>query len=155
MATKPTDPTNSQIGQAQVKEISTEGAAEVISDSGIEKVPGPGFKSVAEMEKFMQDELTLFVYEPMEEGEEWIIQTFVNGVSQLITRGKEQKVKRKYVEVLARARRVNVSAAGYKDNAGEARNTVNISSGLQYPFQVLNDPSRNGPAWLKQILAEE
>ena len=148
------DPTNTKIGQDQQKEISISGDPEVVNETTIETVPGPGFEDLAELERFMNEDVKIFVYEPMEEGHEHVIQVKVNGKNQFIIRGKPQTVKRKYVEVLARARRVMVSASGYKDPNGEAKNIVNINSSLQFPFQVLEDPSRNGGAWLQKILSE-
>jgi len=152
--TKMTDPMNTQIGQDQKKEISMTGEASVKTETSIETVPGPGFEDVASLEKFMQEPVEVFLYEPYEEGQEHVVQLAVNGINQFVIRGVPQTIKRKYVEVLARARRVNVTAHGYKDGMGEAKNTVRINSGLQYPFQVVDDPNPKGPAWLKQILAE-
>lgn len=155
MATqKMTDPTNTKIGQDIEKEISIKGKAEVISETTIEKVPGPALGAFAELEKFMSELVEVLIYEPFNAGEEKVVQLAVNGKNQFVIRGKPQKIKRKYVEVLARARKVGVTADGYKDGRGEAKNTVQISSGLQYPFQVIEDRNPKGPAWLRQILAE-
>lgn len=151
---KMTDPTSAKIGQDQVKEISATGEAEIMSESGIETVPGPNFVDRAELEKFMQEPIEVLVFEPMEKGQEFVVQLAVNGKNQFVLRGVPQKIRRKYVEVLARARRKNVSAMGYKDGMGEAKNTVNISDSLQYPFQVIADPNPKGPAWLRGILEE-
>jgi len=149
------DTTNEQIGQDQTKHISGSGEAAVTYDSGIESVPGPGFESLAEYEKFMNQPIKLMVYPPMNDGDEPIVQVAVNNVNQFVIRGREQTIKRKYVEVLARAKKVNISAHGYKDRDGEAKNVVNVNSSLEYPFQVLEDRDPRGPAWLRKILAEE
>ena len=155
MATsKMTDPMNSQIGQDQTKVISSAGKAEIVEETSIETVPGPNLGNVTELEKFMQEPIEVLVYEPFETGQENVVRTAVNGKNQFIVRGIPQMVKRKYIEVLARARKVNVSADGFKDPNGEAKNVVRITSGLQFPFQVISDPNPKGPAWLRQILAE-
>lgn len=155
MATqKMTNPQNTQIGQDVEKEISIKGKAEVVSETSVETVPGPALGTVAELEKFMNEPVEVLVYEPFESGHEKVVQLGVNGKNQFVIRGNPQVIKRKYVEILARARKVGVTADGYKDGRGEARNTVQISSGLQYPFQVIADSNPKGPAWLKQILAE-
>ena len=148
------DTVNEQIGQKVEKEISINGKAEIVKESEIETVPGPDLGDVAALEAFMNEPVKVFVYEPMERGHEHIAQLGVNGINQFVIRGVEQTIKRKYVEVLARARKVNVSANGFKDPNGEARNAVSITSGLQYPFQVVEDLNRNGAPWLRQILAE-
>ncbi len=149
------DPTNHPIGQEQTKEISNSGAAEVVSESGIETVPGPGFESLAELEKFMNEEVKVMLFPPSIKGEEFVAQLGVNGKHQFVIRGMPVWVKRKYIEVLARSRRVNVQADGYKDGGnGEAKNIVNITNSLQYPFQVLEDKNPKGGPWLSQILQE-
>ena len=154
MAKKGFDPLNTQIGQEQEKEISITGKAEVTKETKVEPVEGPNWEDKLELEKFMNEELEILVYEPYEEGQEQIVQLAVNGVNQFVPRGIPTRVKRKYVEVLARSRKVTVTANGYKDPRGEAKNTVHFAQGLNYPFQVLSDQNPNGPAWLKKILAE-
>ena len=148
------DTENEQTGQGQTKEISGSGKAEVLNESEIEKVDGFQMQNLAELEQFMNEEVEVLVYEPFEEGQEQVVQLGVNGVNQFVVRGIPQTLKRKYVEVLARAKKQGVTARGYKAPDGEAKNDVRITTGLQYPFQILNDPNRNGPAWLRKILAE-
>lgn len=148
------DTNKEKIGQDIEKEISVTGKAEIIKETVVETVKGPDLGPVAELEKFMNEVVEILVYEPFEMGQENVVQTAVNGKNQFIVRGVPQRVKRKYVEVLARARKVNVSADGFKDPNGEAKNTVRVTSGLQYPFQVVEDSNPKGPAWLRQILAE-
>lgn len=155
MATgKMTDPMNTKIGQDQTKVISKEGKAEIVEESSIDVMKPQDLGNIVELEKFMQEPVEVLVYEPFEAGQERVVQLAVNGRNQFVIRGVSQMIKRKYVEVLARARKVNVSADGYKDPTGEAKNSVRISSGLQYPFQVIMDKNPKGPGWLKQILAE-
>jgi hypothetical protein len=149
-----TDTSNEKIGQDQEKEISVSGDARIVKESVIEKVDGPNLGNRAELENFMNEPVEVLVYAPMGRGEENVVLTSVNGRNQFIIRNVKQTIKRKYVEVLARARKNTVTADGYKDPNGEARNTVSISGGLQYPFQVLNDSNPKGPEWLRQILAE-
>ena len=149
------DATNEKIGQKIEREISVRGEAKITKDTKVEPVEGPDFEDVVALEAFMNEPVEVFLYEPMREGEEHIVATWVNGVSQYIIRGRPQTIKRKYVEVLARARKVHVSAKGFKTPDGDAKNQISIVSGLQYPFNVLSDPNPKGPAWLKQILGEE
>lgn len=148
------DTERKKVGQDRTVEISGKGPAEIVSDSGIEQVPQLAFETLVELEEFMNQPLKVFVYEPLDTGHEHVVQLSVNGKNQFVVRGRPQMVKRKYVEVLARSRRQTVSANGYKDANGEARNTVSIINGLQYPFQVMEDPDRRGSAWLGNILNE-
>ena len=154
MAKKGFDPLNVQVGQDREKEISVDGKAEVTKETVIEPVEGPDLEDQVELERFMNEIVEILVYEPFEEGEQKVVQLSVGGRNQFVPRGVPTKVKRKYVEVLARAKKVTVSANGVKDPNGEARNIVRFGHGLQFPFQVLNDPNPNGPAWLRKVLAE-
>lgn len=149
-----TDAAAMKVGQVQTKEISTEGEARVVKESSIDIIKGDDLGSRVEMDKFMNEELEVLLYQPMNRGEEKVVQLGVNGVNQFIPRGIKQKVKRKYVEVLARSRNMNVSAEGFKLENGETKNVVRIAGGLQYPFQVIKDPNPKGPEWLGKILAE-
>lgn len=111
-----------------------------------------------EQASFMEELLEILVHEPMEgSGEGFVILPSVNCVMQPILRGHPQKVKRKYVEILARCRRAGISAWGYKDGTGEAVNDFRKSTrALEYPFQVLHDPSgQKGAAWLAKILRSD
>ena len=82
------------------------------------------------------------------------LRDIVDGVVQYVPRGQPQLIKRKYVEVLARSRKVNLSASGVKLADGETKNTVISHNGVNYPFQVLHDPSPKGGPWLQKILSE-
>lgn len=149
------DTVNEVQGQNESKRISGSGTAKVIPGSTIEKVDGPDWKNTAELEKFMNEEVEILVYEPIDENEPFLVDPSVNGTRQFIIRGVPQKVKRKYVEVLARSKRNMVSARGYIDRqTQEAVNEVRVNKSLMYPFQILEDPNPNGPAWLRKVLAE-
>lgn len=148
------DTVTTRNGQDETRVISGQGEAKVDSATGIEPVDGPGFADLAELEKFMNEPVEIFLYEGMEDHDEPIVQLAVNGKNQFVIRGRTQTVKRKYVEVLCRAKAVRVSASGRIRNDGEAQNIVNINKSLQYPFQVIQDRNPKGPAWLRQILAE-
>jgi len=69
-------------------------------------------------------------------------------------RGMTQKVKRKYVEILARARQTSITTQVVAQDAnGETVNRVNKHTAVRYPFSVMYDPSPKGGAWMKQLLA--
>lgn len=67
----------------------------------IEPVSDGDFVEMAELEKFMNDMLLIQVHPSGEEGELEVILPNVNGLNQPIIRGKEQRVRRKYVEACA------------------------------------------------------
>lgn len=113
-----------------------------------------------ELERFMNEELTVVIQEPPEgTGEEWVVRCDCGpGQSKHVLRGNfEQPLKRKYVEILCRARRASVRASGYRQNDGEAVNSFSRSTrALKYPFMVVSDPSgAKGQKWLLTQLNAE
>lgn len=107
-----------------------------------------------ELLKFMEEELTVQVHETTDETADPVPQIIVDGRSQFFIRGQEQTVKRKYVEVLARAKRTT-----YKQELVEhpERHYKQIPhTALRFPFSVTHDPSGDkGRKWLQKILAEK
>ena len=74
---------------------------------------------------------------------------------QRFIRGQKQTVKRKFVEVLARARDVTYDQdIGVDRSTGEAVQRMIPRIGLKYPFDVLEDPSPQGRAWLQALLQD-
>jgi len=69
---------------------------------GIEQVSEFDLKYIADMEKFMNERLVILVFPDRSEGALRVIRPEVNGLCQPILRGVKTKVKRKYVEALAR-----------------------------------------------------
>lgn len=148
------DTENLKQGQSTSAKISGTGAATKTVTQGVEPVEGEGWADLAALEKFMNEELEVFVYEGMEEHDEKIVQLGVNGVNQFVIRGRQQKIKRKFVEALCRAKQVRVTSAGRIGANGDAVNEVRSLVSLQYPFQVMMDPNPKGPAWLRKTLGE-
>lgn len=124
-----------------------------IGDPGpIEKVAESDFVKTAQLEAFMNDILTVIVHPSSEEGALDIAPPQVNGLNQPIIRGVESKVKRKYVEALARCR-----VTKYEQRVQDASRPENIQMiekcVLSYPFAVLHDPNPRGRAWLEAIVS--
>lgn len=86
--------------------------------------------------------------------EEQFIQVGSNGVNQFIERGVPQWVKRRFVEVLARAKKDDVQTAQIVNANGEKDTKIIKTPSLLHHFQVLQDPNPNGPVWLQRVLAE-
>ena len=124
-----------------------------IGDPGpIEKVAENDFIKTAELEKFMHEVLTILVHPSSEEGALDIAPPQVNGLNQPIIRGVESKIKRKYVEALARCR-----VTKYEQRVQDASRPENIQmverTTLSYPFAVLHDPNPRGRQWLEAIVS--
>lgn len=105
----------------------------------------------AELLAFNEEVLTVQVHETNDPLAEPLPQVIVDGRSQFFQRGVEMHVKRKYVEVLARAKRTTYSQV--EQPGGDYKNVPH--SALRYPFSVIHDPAGDkGRAWLKAVLAE-
>ena len=124
-----------------------------IGRGDIEVVDKPLPTDAIDMEKFMNEPVTVMVYEARDETETDLVYTAVNGVAQYIRRGIPQTIKRKYVEVLARAKPTSFTQ-NLDDRLGEAMNHLRQRHGLKYPFTVQHDPNPNGAPWLRGVLAE-
>lgn len=107
-----------------------------------------------ELERFMNEELDVLIHEPQLEGEPSVVELEVGGIPCYAMRGIPQKLRRKYVEVLARARSAHVRH-WYKQQGEATKNFQSFSSrALTYPFIVEKDPSGGkGRAWLASTLA--
>jgi len=126
-----------------------------IGDPGpVEKVAETQFtKSQAEAEMFANEILTVIV---QQDGSDNAVENpcaTVNGTSQYFIRGQEQKIKRKYVEALARGR-----VTKYEQKTPDPTRPENIQmverNTLVYPFVVVHDPNPKGREWLNSILAQ-
>jgi len=107
-----------------------------------------------ELEQFMNEELRVLIHEPQLDGEPPVVELEVGGIPCYAMRGIPQMLRRKYVEVLARARSARVRH-WYKQQGDESKNFQTFSSrALTYPFIVEKDPSGGkGGAWLASMLA--
>jgi hypothetical protein len=103
-----------------------------------------------ELEAFMNEKVTINIAEDNDDDAlPWVVPS-VNGVNQPIFRGVDTVVKRKFVEVLARA--INTTyKQGLKDSA-DPGSIINIPKhALAYPFTLVEDRNPNGRSWLKRI----
>ena len=123
---------------------------EIGSGGGIERVSETNFMKGLSEEKFMNQILTIRVAANREKGSLLYVNPGVNGVHQPIIRGVESRVKRKYVEVLARATYTTYDQVKNPMNPADIKMVPNKV--LNDPFEVLHDPSKNGREWLNSIL---
>lgn len=103
---------------------------------------------------FSEEKITIMLNDDNDPNAENPVQVACNGVNQFFLRGQPQEVKRKYVEILARAKRTRIATPEVTDASGSRTNQIRQSTSLRYPFTVLNDPNPRGPAWLRGLLSE-
>lgn len=150
-----TDTTDHKVGQDNPRTLLSTGPAKgALEEQHIEQVDRPMGSDYFKDMKFAEDELVVMVHDTTNPTDDPVPFVIVNGVRQTFFRGVEQKVKRKYVEVLARMKATNYSQERYKDSQqiDQIRNIPHTA--LKWPFTVIFDPNPRGRDWLKAILAE-
>lgn len=121
---------------------------------GITKgVKGKGGLSAHAQELIFNEEFVeVMVHESTDENAENPIFTACNGVSQYFFRGEVQRVRRKYVAILASCKEHAVSTPNYTAQDGSRAMGIRRVSSLKYPFSIISDPNPRGAAWLKGLL---
>lgn len=111
------------------------------------------FRKLAADEAFMNEVVTVHVHPSSNENEPPHVIVNCNGTNQPIIRGIPTKVKRKYVEILARMKETRYTQSTPNPAApDEIKMTPRV--GQVYPFEVLEDQNPRGRAWLNHVLAE-
>lgn len=120
---------------------------------GIEPVSANDFVDQAELEKFMNEMLEIYVHPSPNKEDNPVIVPNVNGVNQPIPRGKVCRIKRKYVEALARNRHTRYEQK-VPDATKPHQYIMSPDVVVKDPFTVRSDPNPKGPEWLQAILNE-
>lgn len=114
---------------------------------------------------FMEEPVKINISKSHEKRAPNVVQCFVNGkgAEQLVNGkwaqcgwlpvGKPVITKRKYVEVLARARQETISTRVVEHKEFE-ENLADRDAGVKYPFSVMEDRNPRGTDWLSTILQE-
>ena len=150
------DTDSEQIGQEQTHIIPSHGDLDRDDfKSNFATIDTPmGSAHVQEL-MFMEEMVQVMIpFGANPETEEQFVDVGNNGVRQFIQRGEPQYVKRKFVEVLARAKREKISTPEFTDATGARTTKIVRTPALIHGFQVIEDKNPNGAAWLRRILAE-
>lgn len=142
-----------KVGQEQTHDMSATGKidrADFIDE--FEEVDTPNWE-VIKQEAFMNEYVEVMISEEQNPNAEQFIETSVNGVNQFFIRGEVQRVKRYFLEVLARANPYHISTKEFIDANGNKGTRIIKTPGKKYPFQVFND-SPDGVRWLQSIMME-
>lgn len=127
--------------------------SEIHDHRAVEGVEGESLNDAVALEAFMNEKILIHVYPDGASGALEVITPSVNGVNQPIIRGREQLVKRKYVEVLARSRIIT-----YRQEVADPSRPENIQmtplANMTAPFVVREDKNPRGRAWLEHIMAQ-
>lgn len=148
-----TDTTNMDVGQKTHIDMPAEGVIDrsAMREEGIEVVPAMAIDDYASDLAFMEEPVEVEVHESNDPNAEPIVDLYCNGIPQRIVRGQPITVKRKYVQILASARQVSMSAET-RVQGEDVINRVSKRSALRYPFSVTRDDNRKGRDWLRTVL---
>jgi hypothetical protein len=122
---------------------------------GIDTVNGEAdLRKIAAETAFEDELIEILIHPSYDEHAPDHVVLAVNATNQVVFRDVPTKVKRKYVEVLARMKETRY--AQHRDPVSLDRATMVARSGLVYNFDVLHDPSgAKGMAWIRAILLEK
>lgn len=120
----------------------------------VEVVDKPMADSLVSELAFMEEKVDVMLHESTDPNAENPVQVSVNGINQFFLRGQQQTVRRKYVEVLARAKKTAISTPEMTNQVGERVAAIRKATALHYPFSVTRDDNPRGQAWLRGILAQ-
>lgn len=120
----------------------------------IELVTQPIQDNYAAELAFMEEKVEVMVHDSTDENAENPIQVSCNGVNQFFFRNQPQIVKRKFVEILARAKTTSISTKEVRDMNGDLTTRIGKTSALRYPFSVIRDENPRGATWLRSVLAQ-
>lgn len=144
-----------KVGQKQILDVPVTGSLEnlIRTDHKIESVDGPSVGDYAAELAFNEEFVDVVVHESTDKNAEAIVDLYCNGTPQRFIRGQTQRVRRKFVEILARARQTSITTKTHANGEdGEAVNRISKHTAVRYPFSVVYDANPKGGAWLKQLL---
>lgn len=149
---KPLEADEQQIGQDHPREMPSTGPA-FIEPAVIEPVDRVPPRDKLDALAFMEEPVEVVVAETTDKNANPFPEVWNDGRVQRFVRGQPITVRRKFVEVLARAKKTSYTQEKYKDAEGTDTYRNIPHTGLEYPFAVIRD-SDKGRAWLKSVLAE-
>ena len=110
-------------------------------------------RELAASEVFMNEMVEVMVHSSTDENQAPHVILNCNGTNQPIMRGVPTRVRRKYVEILARMKETKYSQVTRNPAAPDQIDMI-ARHGLAYPFEMLSDENPRGRAWLSNVLAE-
>jgi hypothetical protein len=110
-------------------------------------------RELAASEAFMNEMVEVMVHSSTDENQAPHVILNCNGTNQPILRGVPTRVRRKYVEILARMKETKYSQVTRNPAAPDQIDMI-ARHGLAYPFEMLSDENPRGRAWLQNVLAE-
>lgn len=124
-----------------------------------QRVEGVDIDVIAHMDHaqqlaFLEEYVVINIHESSEKGAENPVPLWINGRGVAIVRGEDMAVRRKYVEMLLRAKPEGIETRITRDGNGNVKNHIDKTRSLKYPFSIVLDRNPRGPAWARKIRSE-
>lgn len=103
---------------------------------------------------FMEEILTIRIEPSADRYSPKFIDVAVNGDTQWLPVGEAVKVKRKYVEVLARSKSDTFITVAPSTSDENPVNLLSRNTSQKYPFSVIKDTNPAGYNWLTKVLSQ-
>lgn len=144
------------ISDGPKKEIPLAGVARVETESiEISTEVTASDRDYLEALAFMEELVEVMVMPPVDENEPNLVTLMVNGVPQHVLAGHPIKIKRKFLEVLARAKSTKYRQVVARDSlSGETKNQMIPRRSPRHNFSVIADASPKGAAWLREVMSD-
>lgn len=158
----------SDIPQMQPPPVSLALGQDLQRGESIEVLDKPLTDEYTQALQFAEELITIQIEPGQEKNSPKVIDCWVNGkgaeVQDQVTGrmleinclpiGQPIVTKRKYVEVLARAKHDTISTVAGSPNDENPENRIERSTSRRATFSVLHDPSPKGRAWLVRLMSE-
>lgn len=152
MAKRSVNTQEEKVGQNQSYDLPVDGPIGDL-EPDIVHCDAPRMKDKAKELAFFNEIVEVRIHSTGNKNEEQFCEFGNNGVPQFIQRGVWQKVRRKFVEVMARAKVGDVQTPEFENLAGERATRIQVTQSLKYPFEM-RDKNPDGQVWLQRVLAE-
>ena len=103
---------------------------------------------------FMEEPMTIRLERSSEKNAPKLVDVYVNGEACWVPVGQNFKLKRKFVEVLARSKPESIDTRTGSSEEEQPRNEILRNTSSKYPFTVVEDNNPRGYDWLTRVLME-
>lgn len=131
----------------QVMRFARGGSLEVVSDFH-------GLGDTAAYEKFMTDPIVIKIHTTTDKNASPVIPVGINGDQKWLPRGVPIRVPRSFVERLAQSQTTAYKTVENPDKASDSGMLNKSTTAHEFPFDVIQDPSRYGGRWLKRMMKQ-
>lgn len=107
-----------------------------------------------EYEEFMQMPMVIRIHESADVRSAPAVAVGSNGERHWLPRGRVIKIKRKFVENLARSKEMHVRTENNPDRASDEGMVTKRHATSPYGFEILWDGHPKGRAWIERVLHE-